>query len=224
MTVDSRFHTTVDKKWHCVARERRLRWRSLVLLAVMAAVAVVVFTHMLWLRVVGRFLVVADDLQTADAAIALSGGGRGRVTDTVSIFEKGYAKWLVVTNMPLNVPGVRESFAELARREAVWQGMSEESILIAPGVVRTTYEEALAVRRLAQEQGWRTLLVVTDPFHTRRTRLIFRDAFRGTDLTIVVRPVRNHRYQPDTWWRDRDSLRETWTEYLKMVLYLLGYR
>ncbi len=75
MTVDSRFHTTVGKKWHCVARERRLRWRSLVLLAVMAAVAVVVFTHMLWLRVVGRFLVVADDLQTADAAIALSGGG-----------------------------------------------------------------------------------------------------------------------------------------------------
>ncbi len=146
------------------------------------------------------------------------------MTDTVSILEKGYAKWLVVTNMPLIVPGVRESFAELARREAVWQGMSDESILIAPGIVRTTYEEARAVRRLAQEQGWRTLLVVTDPFHTRRTRLIFRDAFRGTDLTFVVRPVRNHRYQPDTWWRDRDSLRETWTEYLKMVLYLLGYR
>jgi hypothetical protein len=26
------------------------------------------------------------------------------------------------------------------------------------------------------------------------------------------------------WWQDTDSLRETWTEYLKLLLYVLGYK
>jgi hypothetical protein len=40
----------------------------------------------------------------------------------------------------------------------------------------------------------------------------------------VMRPASEGWYLPEGWWKDRDSLRETWTEYLKLVLYLVGYR
>ncbi len=66
--------------------------------------------------------------------------------------------------------------------------------------------------------------MVTDPCHTRRARMCFQDAFKGTGIRVAVRPVNDHWYDADSWWRDRDVLRETWTELLKLVLYLVGYR
>jgi hypothetical protein len=54
--------------------------------------------------------------------------------------------------------------------------------------------------------------------------MAFRDVFRGTGITVMVRPVNESRYQADSWWQTRDGLRETWTEYVKLLLYVLGYR
>jgi uncharacterized SAM-binding protein YcdF (DUF218 family) len=140
------------------------------------------------------------------------------------LFHAGYAPWLIVTNSPLDMPGLRVDYAELMRTEALWQGVPEERILRAPGTVRSTYEEALAVRQLAEVQGLGSLTVVTDPFHTRRARRAFRDAFRGTGVRIWTQPANDSWYHPDSWWQSQDTLRETWTEYLKWALYLLGYR
>jgi uncharacterized SAM-binding protein YcdF (DUF218 family) len=108
--------------------------------------------------------------------------------------------------------------------EAVWQGVPEERILRAPGTHETTYEEALAVRQLAEERGFRSLLVVSDPYHLRRARMCFRDALRATGVTVSVQPVNPSWYDPERWWQDNDSLRETWTEYLKLALYVVGKR
>ena len=182
-----------------------------------------ILAHSLWLPIAGRFLVVADPLQPADAVVPLGGGGVGRVAQAAALLEDGYATWLVATDAELDLPGIRSSQSELIRQEAQWQGVQPERILVAPGVVETTCDEALALRTLAQEQGWRSLLVVTDPFHTRRARLNFRDAFRGTGIMVTVRPVEETSYDPEAWWQSADGLRDTWTEYAKLVLYLLGY-
>jgi len=187
-------------------------------------VVLAILAHSLWLPLAGRFLVVADPLQPADAVVPLGGGGVGRVAQAAALLKEGYATWLVATDAEIDLPGIRDSYSELVRREAQWQGVAPERILMAPGVVETTYEEALAVRALAQEQGWTSLLVVTDPYHTRRARLTFRDVFRGTGVAMAVRPVEETPYDPEAWWRSVDGLRETWTEYAKLALYLLGYR
>jgi len=197
------------------------RW--VILLVTTAAVVTVLLGRSLWLPLIGDFLTVADPLQPADAVVALA-GGQARVVYAAQLFEQGYAGWFVATNMPLNVPGVRASYGELVQQEAIWQGVPEERILTAPGTVETTYEEAITVRQLAHEQGWRCLIVVTDPSHTRRARMAFRDVFRDTGIAVIVRPVNEHWYRADSWWRSRDGLRETWTEYLKLLLYVVGYR
>jgi uncharacterized SAM-binding protein YcdF (DUF218 family) len=199
------------------------RWRWIISIVVTGAVVAVLLGRSLWLPLVGDFLIVADPLQQADALVALGGGGE-RVVYAAKLFNQGYADWLIATNMELNVPGIRESYSELVKREAIWQRVPEENILIAPGTAETTYEEALAVRQLVEERGLRSLIVVTDPYHTRRARMAFRDVFRGTGIEIIVRPVNEHWYKPDSWWKSRDGLRETWTEYLKLILYVVGYR
>jgi hypothetical protein len=39
-----------------------------------------------------------------------------------------------------------------------------------------------------------------------------------------VHPAAKSGYDADNWWRRPDDLRTTWTEYLQILLYLVGYR
>ncbi len=209
MDSDSIAHDTHHRRRRCVLP--------------VAAVVMLLLTHSLWLPFIGRFLVVSDPLRPSDAVVALSGGERERVAHAVSLLNQDRACWFVATNMDFEVPGVRVSYGELIRQEAILQGVPRDRTLIAPGTVETTCEEALAVRELAQEQRWDSLIVVTDPYHTRRTRMIFRDTFRDTNIAVIVRPANEHPYRPDSWWKSKDGLRDTWTEYLKLLLYAVGY-
>jgi hypothetical protein len=54
--------------------------------------------------------------------------------------------------------------------------------------------------------------------------MIFRDVFQDSGVQVIVRPADGATYRADTWWRTEDGLRETWTEYLKTLLYEVGYR
>ncbi|MGC9336229.1 MAG: YdcF family protein, partial [Anaerolineae bacterium] len=115
-------------------------------------------------------------------------------------------------------------YSDLVRQEAEWQGVPAGRVLVAPGLAESTYDEALALRALAQQHGWQSILVVTDPYHTRRARLIFRHAFRGTGIAVTVRPVEPAEYDPEAWWHTVDGLRDTWTEWLKLGMYVAGQR
>jgi uncharacterized SAM-binding protein YcdF (DUF218 family) len=203
------------------ARRRPLIGSSL---AVLGLGVLVILTRGHWLPLVGGFLIVADPLRPADAVVVLGGGKRDRVEEGARLVHADLAPWLVVTDSPINWPGIRANYAELMRQEALWQGLPADRILQAPGLVTTTAEEALAVRQLAQAQGWRSLIVVTDPFHTRRARMNFRHAFADTDILVTMRPVQGSWYTASTWWKSENGLRETWTEVLKLALYALGYR
>jgi uncharacterized SAM-binding protein YcdF (DUF218 family) len=198
-----------------------LRWLWAAL-AVVALLVAATLARSLWLPLIARYLVVADPLAPADALAPL-GGGRGRVIYAAHLYEEGLADWFVAPNMPLNVPGIDDSYGELVRREAVARGVPFDAVVLMDGVVETTYQEALAVRAIAEGRNWDSLLLVTDPFHTRRARLAFRRAFRGSDVSFGVRPVNAHWYDPERWWQSRDGLRETWTEYLKLILFMVGY-
>ncbi len=197
-------------------------------LAGVALLVVAFLARQWWLPPLGRFLVVSDPLPAAgapaDAVVPLGGGRAARVVQAASLLRHGYATWLVTADDELDLPGIRRSLGELVRQEAEWQGVPAERVLVLPGFVETTYEEALALRAFSQEQGWNSLLVVTDGFHTRRARLTFRDVFRGTGITVAVRPVEDGEYDPEAWWQSTDDLRDTWTEYAKLALHLVGYR
>ncbi len=159
-----------------------------------------------------------------DALVVLGGGGRHRIEEGARLALAGLAPWLVVTNTRVSWPGVRASYAELMAQEALWQDVPAERILHAPGLVTTTVEEAHAVRALAAERGWRSVMVVTDPWHTRRARMIFRRVLAGAGVAVFTHPAPQPGYKTADWWKTIDGVRETWVEYQKLALYLLGHR
>jgi uncharacterized SAM-binding protein YcdF (DUF218 family) len=95
---------------------------------------------------------------------------RGRVQRAVALYHAGFAPRLIVTG------GIGESgIAEAAVMEAlaVAQGVPAPAIVLEPRATRTL-ESAHAVGAIARAAGWRSVIVVSDPFHLWRSMLMFR--------------------------------------------------
>jgi uncharacterized SAM-binding protein YcdF (DUF218 family) len=175
-----------------------------------------------WLPLVGGVLIVADPATASDVIVPLA-GERSRVDYGARLFEQGIAKWFVVTDMWIDAVTPPLTYANSVTEQAVGQGVPRDRILVVPGMPRTTYEEAIVLRRFAHERGLRSLLVVTSPFHTRRSRMIFRDVFAGSGVDVAIRPVEGHWYTAESWWTTDEGWKVTALEYIKLALYEAGY-
>jgi uncharacterized SAM-binding protein YcdF (DUF218 family) len=182
------------------------------------------FLYRLWLPWIGEFLVVADPLQKADALAILAGDENERIAAGAQLFKQGYASWFVLTDMRLDLPNSQGVYSANVKRKAVEQGVPAERILVAPGQVSTTEEEAIRLKEFIVSQGFRSLIVVTSPYHTRRARMLLREAFCGSGVTLIVRPALNYNYQAETWWQNPVDRQETYLEYAKILGHLLGCR
>lgn len=176
--------------------------------------------HRLWLPLIGRFLVVADPLAPADAVIPLA-GDRSRVAAAADLLHQGFAPVLVLSDMWTGAEPDRIPYLEQVFSQALALGVAPGRIMTLSAQPASTCAEALALRSFAQRQGFRRLLVVTSPSHTRRARMILRSVFADTDTTVAVRPATNAPYHPDRWWLSASGRRETLSEYLKLVVFLL---
>ena len=95
-----------------------------------------------------------------------------------------------------------------------WLGVTPDRIALAPGRVTNTYDEAIAVREYCRRHGTRRVLVVTSPYHTRRTLATFQSAFAHSNTIVGVSPAWMHSLaDPVRWWatsQDRWYVRYEW--------------
>lgn len=174
------------------------------------------------LSAMGGVLIIADPLKAADAVVVLSGGKGERMEEAARLYRDKYANFLVLTETGTSLPEITGSYVNFLKNEAITMGVAMGSILITEEHATSTFEEAQAVRRLMEQHQLRTCIVVTDPYHTFRTRLIFREVFAGSELKVRVRPVRDHWYKSATWWLSPEGREATFIEYAKLVYYYLG--
>lgn len=110
----------------------------------------------------------------ADAAIVLgasidgdrpSPAFRGRIEHAVRLLRTGQVRWIILTGG--RPDGCATAEAVVAKRYAIECGAPEETIL-AETQSHTTYQNLHQARTLAQSHGFKTLVVVSDPYHLRR--------------------------------------------------------
>lgn len=169
----------------------------------------------LWLSAwgLGAFLVDGDTLTKVDAIIVLS-GNNDRIAEASRLKKAGLSSWVILTQANAISP-------EMDARKLDVPG---EMLLVAPGIVSSTYEEALSIRQVMAQRNLSSCIVVTDPFHTLRTRLIFNDVLRQTGIRVIVHPVPGHWYTSRTWWQSAEGIQVTIQEYIKLLAYLAGSR
>jgi uncharacterized SAM-binding protein YcdF (DUF218 family) len=187
------------------------------LFVLLAALALVY----LFLRAMGAFLITGDRLKKSDIVVALGGGGEWRVIEAVRLIQEKTAGSLVLTE-PGETGSGEGPGSRFFRTVAIENGLSPYAIQVTEGVQRSTLDEARAVLELMQKHKYKSVIVVTDPFHTQRTRLIFRNVFRGSGLSVRVHPVSDHWYRSSTWFLNGDGWANTIREYIKLAGYLTG--
>jgi len=203
---------------------RALLWIGLALVAVMGVVGL----RRPLLGAAGRFLVVEDPVQPADAIVVLSGSLPDRIMEAVDLYRDGLAPRVVLTRAP-ELPGLSALRArggrlpdhhEQNRAVAEQLGVPPSAVSIVPTIAASTLAEAREIARYLGEERLRTVLVVTSKLHARRARMTLR-RLAGDGVRIVVRPSRYDPFAPDDWWRHRAWTRRLVIEYLKLLNYVL---
>jgi len=184
-------------------------------LILLVLLVLLILSAPLILRGIGAYLIYADPLEDADSAVALSGDTGDRVSEAAWLYENQFVDYLFITYTD-----------EPARDALLWaaqlEGFPAERVIVTEMQVANTVDEARAIRALAEERAQDSLIIITDPFHTLRTRIIFRNELLGSGISIQVRPVVGHWYRSTTWWRTPEGRRLTLEEYLKILLYFFG--
>lgn len=175
----------------------------------------------LWLSTVGLFLLCilipfslflrdfsspADEVSYADAIIILT-GGMGRSEEGLSLFREGKGGYLIIS-------GVEGS----SRLAEIFPGRDLGAMVDTTRIVldmesRSTVDNAVNVKRIVEDKGFKSLILVTSNYHMKRAFTIFRKAIRE-DVKIYRHPVKGPNFR-DEWWRDLKSVKLILSEFFK---------
>lgn len=116
---------------------------------------------------------------------------KARLDHAVRLYERGVAPMLIMTGG--TAPGDTVSEAVVSRRYAIRQGVPPAAILTERGGM-TTLESMRAVSRLMRGQNMQTAVLVSDPFHMLRLKLLSRRVgFTGYTSPTRTSPISRNR-------------------------------
>ena len=143
-----------------------------------------------------------------DAIVALTGGAQ-RIGDAIDLLERGYGKRLLITGV-----NERTSRDEIARLNPGQRRLFECCVDLDYRA-RNTIGNAIETRRWMQDNGFRSLIVVTSNYHMPRTLTELDHVLPGARK--VPYPVVTGAIHLDRWWRDPDTARLLAYEYAKLL-------
>ncbi len=204
---------------------RRARHRGLRLLLVLACLVGLGWFGGPWFLIwLGRSLITEQPLEKADAIAVLAGGVPSRPMEAAELYREGWAPRIILTDDQKS-PG----YYELAARglRLPWTLEDSEQVVTFLGVdaravdriaqdFGNTLEELCGLVRHARTHRYRTLILVSDQFHTTRAAKIMALLSDG-ELRTIARPSRYTLYRGDRWWQSRRGARDLLFEYQKLL-------
>jgi hypothetical protein len=184
--------------------------------------------------IAARLLIVRVTVQRADAIVVLSGSASfsERVNEAQLLYEDGLAPLILLTNDGGQAGWNEEAkrnpyFFELARWQLLEKGVPESSIRVLTPIVKGTMGEAETVVDAALQANMTSLVIVTSPYHSRRSLWTYRlvERRKGTSLDLGMEPALSWSQSPRwyAWWLSLSGWRSVPSEYLKIAYYWVRY-
>ena len=188
-------------------------------LATLVGLALRLYPRKGHLRRLAAYLVLDDGPAPSDVIVVLGGGSDRRARTGARLFRSGMAPTICLFSA-IEPSKLRGSGARTSHELLLQHGVPPGAIL-HDRRPKTTLDEARLFADHARERGWRSALVVTDPYHTRRAIGMFRRMLRRRGPVLDVRSVSagfgvttNH-----DWWTSREGCAFVLSEYAALVLY-----
>lgn len=179
------------------------------------------------LGLAGYWLQVSDTPQRSDAIIVLAGDPL-RALYAADLFNQHYAPQVYVSK-PVRHPSnqmldkmkivvLRDE--EIYRQVLLRKGVPYGVIHLFGHALLNTIEESEAVKKIFKKSPCR-LLIVTSPYHVRRTRMIFKDRLPYCEVRVARTPYEPF---PVKWWASQASSASVLLELSKILFYKAGGR
>lgn len=197
---------------------RALRW-------LLAAVMVLALAWLCW---GARILITTDPRPPhVDAAVVLQGSvaaEKARVDGAVNLLQQGIAG-RVLLSVPKesywgqSIPPIARAYLE---RKYGTDVANRVEFCETSEDVNSTEQEALVLRPCIQERRWRSIMVVTSDYHTRRAGIIWRKMLKpDSDIQVWIEGVNDPEFQRP-WWHRRQSAKTFFMESAKLVWTAFG--
>lgn len=196
-----------------MTRQRLKIRRAAYALAVAALAAYVIFLFAAFARGTREiYLGAGRALPNADAIVVLT-GGKGRIPEGVALLRAGKGRVLIISGV-----------ASEAGADSIFRGKltrSELSSVILEKRSRSTYENAVEVRKLIVERWLKSVVLITSIYHMKRAAYIFSQVMPPG---FVIEPyfVTTPNFNEDRWWGSK-SIGLLAVEFVKYCWYEIRF-
>ena len=172
----------------------------------------------------GNLLIVNDELNKADAIVVFSGDNGPRTEKGVELLKEGLGDYLILSG---GVVYDDVTMAELMKNHALKLGVPENKILL-DDKASTTHENAEFTKEIIEENNFKSVIVVTSEYHSRRSKLAMEKALENTlidgeSIEVMVAHSTEEKFT-SKWWTSGNSALIVISEYLKLMGYWVkGY-
>jgi len=180
---------------------------------------------------VGRYLVVTHEPEKSDLIVCLAGGNIERGLSVADAYEKELAPRIFISREEL--PDGYELLEErgIDYPESIdllvmvleKLGVPSSALVMSDRPMKSTFDEAKAVKEFVKEKGYQSLIIITSPTHSRRAWLTFKKFFENEEVRILILTSSYSGFRPEDWWKDRKYVRAVIIEYQKLIFYTLKY-
>jgi len=164
------------------------------------------------------WLVVDGEIRPADVAVVLGGGGGNRLRRGLELYDQGLVDALVLVDT----------------RARYWDGMlarwcpdcrtGDKPVTILTGST-STWTDAQLVHAYCVKKGIERILVVTDPYHSRRAFTLFKWRFAGSGFHVTAVNSGDYRHlllPTGKWWHDEATAQRIVMEAVGIAAFFLS--
>ncbi len=165
--------------------------------------------------------------QKADALFLLLGDVAPRAMYAAMLVREGRAPLVAMATPTESAPtklGLYPREDEVACRILATLGVADSCVVVLPGRVESTYEEALEAAAWAESLGLGRIIFVTSSYHSARAAWILRRVVAPRGILVHVAAVPHPDVDFVPWWRNEDGLVTVFNETVKTLHYRITYR
>jgi uncharacterized SAM-binding protein YcdF (DUF218 family) len=156
--------------------------------------------------------------QTADAIVTVSGGDTtARTREAIKLFQNGWAPKLIFSGAAQDKSG--PSNASAMRSQALTAGVSSDDIIIEE-YGATTKQNAENTQSIFEQNGVKSVILVTSAYHQRRASLEFNK--RSVNVAVRNHPVSRDNQWSVLWWMTPIGWFLAMSEFIKIFVVYLG--
>jgi len=166
----------------------------------------------------GPYLVVNNEPVKSDSIVVLGGGESSRLKKAVALHDKADPQPMILVDRG------KSDWNHIAKNLCD-AGVYEGTLITCLEGSTSTATDAALTLTYYQKHRIKKILIVTDPYHSRRAKIIFNRVFKGSGIEPIV--VHSGYYgnklpPQQQWWKDIETMQAVWVEFGKILYYLMN--